>query len=399
MIVMDPTTSTGPLAGVRVIDLTINVLGPVATQILGDMGADVIKIEPPQGDPMRDTGVSRRPGMSALFLNMNRNKRSVVLDLKKPKEMDALLRLVSEADVLVHSMRPGAAQRLGLEYSQLEKRFPRLIFAFAPGYDPNGPFRDKPAYDDVIQGESGIADMVERTTGTPRYLPLVTVDKTSGVFLASAISMALYSRERTGRGQQVQVPMLESMLAFNLIEHLSAGAYGEANGLGYGRALSAGRRPYKTKDGFMCVLAINDDQWRRLLSALGRPDVFDQPKFSTMSQRTQNINDLYDILSVEIAEHDSAELDSILTKADIPHGPMNRLSDLFSNTYLNETSFFQEYDHPTEGRLITTKIPQQFSSTPPSMRYPPPQLGQHTRSVLQEYGFSHSEIEALTEPN
>lgn len=395
MLAMDSNKHTGPLAGVRVIDLTINVLGPVATQILGDMGADVIKVEAPQGDPMRDTGVSRNPGMSALFLNMNRNKRSIVLDLKRPKGMDALFRLVSDADVLVHSMRPQAAKRLGLDYAQLEKRFPRLIFASAPGYDPNGPYRDKPAYDDVIQGESGIADMQYRTTGTPRYLPLVTVDKTCGVFLASAVSMALFSRERTGRGQQIQVPMLESTLAFNLIEHLSSGAYGDADGFGYSRALSAGRRPYKTKDGFMCVLAINDDQWRRLLSALGRPDVFDQPKFSTMSQRTQNISDLYEILSIAIGEHDSAELDSILTKADIPHGPMNRLADLLSNAYLKETSFFQEYDHPTEGRLITTKIPQQFSDTPPSMRLPPPQLGQHTRSVLQEYGFTHSEIEEL----
>lgn len=399
MIAMDSNKQTGPLAGVRVIDLTINVLGPVATQIMGDMGADVIKIEPPQGDPMRDTGAARNPRMSAFFLNMNRNKRSVILDLKKPKGMDALLRLVNDSDVLIHSMRPGAAKRLGLDYAQLEKRFPRLIFASAPGYDPNGPFRDKPAYDDVIQGESGIADMLSRTTGTPRYLPVVAVDKTCGVFLASAISMALFSRERTGRGQHVQVPMLESTLAFNLIEHLSTGAYGEADGLGYSRALSAGRRPYRTKDGFMCVLAINDEQWRRLLSALGRPNVFDDPKFSTMSQRTQNISDLYEILSVAIAEHDSETLDSILTKADIPHGPMNRLADLFSNEYLKETSFFQEYDHPTEGKIITTKIPQQFSGTPPCIRLPPPQLGQHTQSVLQEFGFKPSEIQELVQSN
>jgi hypothetical protein len=218
--------ATGALSGVRVIDLTINVLGPVATQSLGDMGAEVLKIESPQGDPMRETGTGRHPGMSAFYLNMNRNKKSVVLDLKRPEARDALLELVRGADVFVHSMRARAAERLGLGYAALAAINPRLVYATAPGYSPDGPQRDRPAYDDVIQGESGLAGMMETVVGMPRYLPTVAADKLCGVFLASAVGMALYARERTGQGQEVHVPMLETMLSFNLVEHLWDGVFG-----------------------------------------------------------------------------------------------------------------------------------------------------------------------------
>ena len=241
------TTAIGApaFAWVSHVDLTVNVLGPLATQTLGDMGADVIKIEPPQGDPMRDTGPARHAQMSVFYLNMNRNKKSVVLDLKSPAALEALLRLVGDADVLVHSMRTQAAERLGLNYAALAARNPRLVYASAPGYSPDGPYRDRPAYDDVIQGESGLADLVHMATGVPGYLPTGVADKVCGVFLASAIGMALFSRERTGRGQQVQIPMLETMLSFNLVEHLWAGTFGDEGRLGYGRALSPQRKPYK----------------------------------------------------------------------------------------------------------------------------------------------------------
>lgn len=384
--------SGGPLAGVRVLDLTINVLGPLATQILGDMGAEVIKIEPPAGDPMRDTGVSRNPHMSAFFLNINRNKRSVVLDLKQPHGLDALMRMAEDADVLVHSMRPGAAIRLGLDYDKLAQRFPRLIYAYAPGYDPAGPDWDRPAYDDVIQGESGLADMVYQASGKPGYLPTVAADKTCGVYLASAIGMALYSRERSGKGQQVQIPMLESMLSFNLIEHLSGGTFGEADGVGYVRALSPYRRPYETKDGFVCVLAVNDAQWRRLLNGLGRGDVMNQAEYATMAQRTRNINALYAIVAQAIAEHSTADLLPILEQADVPYGPVNKLSELLDNDYLRQTGFFESYEHPSEGHVVTMAVPQRFSDTPASIRLPPPRLGEHTEQVLAEAGFTAEEI-------
>ncbi|HEV7393821.1 MAG TPA: CoA transferase, partial [Burkholderiales bacterium] len=207
---------SGPLNGIRVLDLTINVLGPLATQILGDMGADVIKIEAPDGDPMRHSGFSKNPGMASLFMNTNRNKRSVVLDLKRPAPLEALMRLVETADVLVHSVRPQTAERLGVSYAAVSARNPRIVYAYGPGYRSDGPNRDRPAFDDVIQGESGIAAMIGRNGGEPRYMPMVIADKLCGHVLASAIGMALFSRERTGKGQEVIVPMLETMLSFNL---------------------------------------------------------------------------------------------------------------------------------------------------------------------------------------
>ena len=391
------TPAVGALAGVRVLDLTINVLGPLATQTLGDMGADVIKIEPPQGDPMRDTGPARHPQMSVFYLNMNRNKKSVVLDLKSPAALEALLRLVGDADVLVHSMRTRAAERLGLSYAALAERNPRLVYASAPGYSPDGPYRDRPAYDDVIQGESGLADMVHLATGVPGYLPTVVADKLCGVFLASAIGMALFSRERTGRGQQVQIPMLETMLSFNLVEHLWAGAFGDEGRLGYGRALSLQRRPYATKDGFICLLANSDEQWKRLLAALDRPELAADPRFATMEGRTGNIDALYSIVADQIGLRTTGEWRALLDAADIPNGPMNRLQDLLADPYFKETSFFERYEHPSEGPLITTAIPQRFSQTPGSIRLPPPRLGEHTREVLQAAGYDDAGIARIAQ--
>jgi len=389
------TDPSGPLAGVRVIDLTINALGPIATQVLGDMGAEVIKIEPPQGDPMRDTGPGRHPGMSVFYLNLNRNKKSVVLDLKNPAGLDALLRLTQDADVFVHSMRPRAATRLGLDHATLAARYPRLIHASAPGYDPDGPYRDRPAYDDVIQGESGLAGMMELAAGVPRYLPTVAADKLCGVFLASAIGMALFSRSRTGRGQEVQVPMLESMLSFNLVEHLWTGAFGAGGSLGYPRALSKYRRPHATSDGYICALAVSDAQWQRLFALFGQPELASDARFATMEARTENIDALYATVARHFAARTTAEWRALLDAADLPNGPMNRLQDLPADPYLRETGFFHSYEHPSEGPVITTSIPQRFSATPASIRLPPPLLGQHTREVLQAAGFDESAIERL----
>jgi len=390
-------SAAGALAGVRVLDLTTNVLGPVATQTLGDMGADVIKIEPPQGDPMRDTGPGRHPQMAVYFLNMNRNKKSVVLDLKNSFAQEALFRLIEGADVLVHSMRAQAADRLGLSYGALAERDPRLIFASAPGYSPDGPYRNRPAYDDVIQGESGLAGMVHMATGVPGYLPTVVADKLCGVFLASAIGMALFSRERTGCGQQVQIPMLETMLSFNLVEHLWTGAFGDEGKLGYGRALSPHRRPYATKDGYICLLAVSDEQWKRLLAELDRPELADDPRFATMGERTRNINALYSIVADQIGLRTTGEWRARLDAADIPNGPMNRLQDLPADPYLRETGFFQRYEHPSEGPLITTAIPQRFSQTPGSIRLPPPRLGEHTREILQSAGYDDTDIARIVQ--
>ena len=283
----DGERTGGPLAGVRVIDLSVNVLGPVATQILGDLGADVIKIETPSGDPNRDTGPYRNPGMAAMHMNVNRNKRSVTLNLKQPSAREALMRLVDDADVFVHSMRPAAATRLGVSYKAIAARNPRIIYAFGPGYRQDGPRRDDPAFDDVVQGESGIAALVAQVIGEPRYYPTVIVDKFCGYMLASSIGMALFHRERTGQGQEVQVPMYETILSFNYLDHLWSAAFDPpmGHGVGYVRLLTTHRRPYKTKDGYICVLAVSDDQWRRLFPVLGRPELAEDERFAKTSER------------------------------------------------------------------------------------------------------------------
>jgi crotonobetainyl-CoA:carnitine CoA-transferase CaiB-like acyl-CoA transferase len=277
---------SGPLAGVRVIDLTVAVLGPVATQILGDLGAEVIKIEAPEGDMMRSIGPRRNPDMAAYFLNINRNKKSVVLDLKRPAAQAAVLRLAVTADVLVHNMRPGAAQRCGIGYEAVATANRRIIYASASGYRPDGPNRDRAAFDDIIQGQSGFAALNADSDGSPRYAPMVIGDKICGYVLASMVGMALYAREKTGKGQEVHVPMFDTMAAFNLVDHLWHGVLGEPEkGLGYPRMLTPHRRPYATTDGHVCVLATTDRQWCNLFGALGAPELADDVRFYTIAQR------------------------------------------------------------------------------------------------------------------
>jgi crotonobetainyl-CoA:carnitine CoA-transferase CaiB-like acyl-CoA transferase len=375
-------TQGGPLAGIRVVDLTINVLGPLATQVLGDMGADVVKVEPPAGDPMRQVGPARHAGMSAMFLNLNRNKRSVVLDLKNQQDAATLHRLLASADVFVHSMRPKAIERLGFGY-EVAARQPRLIYAVAPGYNSAGPRRDRPAYDDVIQGESGIADMMAAANGAPGFFPTVMADKYCGMSLASAIGMALFARERSGAGQRVEVPMLESMLAFNLVEHLWGGVFGDEGRLGYPRPLSPHRRPYATQDGHLCVMVQTDEQWRAFFKLCGSSELGADPRFSTLGARTANIAELYALVAERMQSRTTAQWQQDLDAHDIPNAPVARLQEMPLDPYLAETGFLAPYDHPSEGRLLNVAIPHKFSSTPPSFRLPPPRLGEHSQEILQ----------------
>lgn len=387
----------GPLAGLRVVDLTINILGPVCTQILGDMGADIIKVESPEGDQNRSIGPAVEPGMSALYMSMNRNKRSVMLNLKKPEAKEVLRQLVAEADVFVHSMRPGAAARLGIDYKSISAINPRIVYGSAPGYRPDGPYRDRPAYDDVIQGESGIAAMFGRAFGEPRYVPSALADKFCGHILASSISMALYHRERTGEGQEVVVPMLETMTNFNLLDHLWGAQFDPPlAGLGYNRLLMPQRRPFPTSDGHMCIMASNDEQWRRLLIATGLAPLADDPRFAKLVNRAQNIEELYKHLNEQLATRTTAEWDQILFDADIPHAPVRPLDTMASDPYLVETGFFRKYTHPTQGEMLGTVNPVQFSKTPPTWRSHQPVLGEHTQSVLEELGYDEQGIDAIT---
>ncbi len=387
---------SGPLAGIRVIDVTIAVLGPVATQILGDMGAEVIKVETADGDPTRYLDPARHPGMASYFLNVNRNKKSVVLDLTRPAAQAAILRLAATADVFMHNLRPGAATRLGIDYPAISGANPRIVYAWASGYRPDSSSRDRAAFDDVIQGESGLAALNKGADGEPRYVPMVVCDKVCGHVLAGAVGMALFERERSGKGQEVHVPMMETMSAFTLVDHLWHGVFGEPEkGLGYPRMLTPYRRPYATRDGHVCLLATTDRQWRNLFAAIERAELADDPRFSTIAQRTANIDELYTLLAAEMRGRTTEEWQARLDRFDVPNGGVNDLKGLLADPYLRDTGFFQPLDHPSEGKLVTMAIPTSFSRSPGEVRLPPPRLGEHNAEILGEIGYDAREISEI----
>jgi crotonobetainyl-CoA:carnitine CoA-transferase CaiB-like acyl-CoA transferase len=387
---------TGPLAGIRVIDITTVVLGPFCTQTLGDMGADIIKVETIEGDATRHIGPSRTPGMGAYFANLNRNKRSLAIDLKKPAAHEAILRLVETADVFVHNMRIGAAKRLGLDYETLSARNKRLIYACASGFRKGSTMQEFPAYDDLIQGVSGVAALNAGPDGAPRYFPMVMVDKLTGATLASMIGMALFHRERTGEGQEIHLPMMETILSFTLVEHLWHGTLGEPEkGVGYPRMLTPHRRPYPTKDGTISVIAFSDAQWRKLFEVMGVAELIDDPRFSSVEARTRNVDAAYATLAEGLKRRSTEEWLAELRAADIPCGKANSLEDLFTDPYLAETGYFGTYRHPVEGDVVVPAIPARFSRSAPNVHRPWPRLGEHTHEILAEAGFSEAEIKAM----
>ncbi len=386
----------GPLAGVRVLDLTSVLMGPYATQIFADLGADVIKVEGPGGDTTRALPPGPDPTRGGMFLNVNRGKRSLALDLKQPAARDALLKLAETADVFVHSMRAQAIGRLGLDYAALKAANPRIIYANLYGFARDGPYRDYPAYDDIVQSASGLVDLQARLSGgEPTYLATVVADKVAGLTGAYALMAALYAREKSGEGQEIEIPMFETLVSFAMIEHLCGSLFQPPLGPPeYPRVTSEARRPYRTSDGHIGVMIYNDKHWQAFFRAIGDPDWSRDPMFATMRSRTHNIGTVLARLADEMLHRTTAEWLELFRQAEIPAMAIASLTDLLDDPHLIETGFWQARDTDA-GPLRFPGIPTTFMGTPGEIGDPGPVLGAHSRDVLAEAGLDAAAIDRL----
>ena len=377
---------SGPLAGIHVVDLTSVGMGPYATQTLGDMGAEVIKVETAAGDIFRYTTPSVHAGMSAAFVQLNRNKRSIALDLKTADDLDVLKKLIDRADVLVYSIRPQAMRRLGLDYETLKQTNARLIYCGAYGFSEKGPYAGRPAFDDIIQAMSGLADVQGRGAAqAPSYVNAIVADKVSGLTTVNAIAMALYEREQSKQGQAIEVPMFETMVAFNLVEHMAGASFTESTApMGYARILSKLRKPYRTADGYIGLLPYTTEQWRRFFELSGCAAYAREPRFMEPSQRAVNIEEMYEILEKIVAQRTTEYWVTTLQAADVPVTAVQSLEDLLKDPHLQEIGFFQTAVHPTEGVIKMPGMAVQFSRTPGSIRRLAPQLGEHSVEIRGE---------------
>ena len=388
----------GSLEGIRVVDMTTVLMGPAATQVLGDFGADVIKVEPLSGDTSRYVGDARHPGMSAGFLHSNRNKRSIALDLKSPQGRGALLKLVAGADVLIYNVRPDAMARLGLGQDELKAANPRLVICGLTGFAEGGEYSGRPAYDDLIQALSGAsALMAEMGDGEFRYMPVLVADRVTGLAAVNAVLAALLHRERTGRGQTLQVTMFETMVPFVLGEHMAGETFVPALGeMGYRRVLSKSRMAWPTKNGHIAAVIYNDKHWRNFFTAIGEPArLTDDPRLADIGTRTRHIDALYSELRGIFTTRTTSEWLVLLEQADIPAARVHTLRSLLDDPHLKTTGFFRTQAHPSEGVIRTMAPNGNWSETPPAIRRHAPRLGEHTREVLREIGYDAGEIETM----
>jgi len=377
---------SGPLAGIRVIDLTSMVMGPYSTQIMADMGADVIKVEPPEGDNTRFISVGPAPGMSGVFVNVNRGKRSIVLDLRAEADKAALRALVAKADVFIHSMRAKAIAKLGFSYEAVAALNPKIVYTNCYGYGRRGPDRDLPAYDDTIQAECGIPAVQKLLTGEASFVGTIMADKVAGMTALYATMLALFNRERTGEGQEVEVSMFETMAAFMLVEHANGAMFNPPLGPAhYHRAVAPNRKPYKTKDGYIAALVYNDKHWSLFVDAVKPAWASDE--LATLAQRAKQIDRVYGLLGQTFLERTTQEWLDLLRKLGIPAAPLRTTDELFDNPHLNAVGFFETVDTP-QGKVRFPGVPTWFSRTPGRVAGPTPTLGEHTQEVLKELGLA-----------
>lgn len=391
--------SLGPLEGVKILDLTSVVLGPFATHILASLGAEVIKVETKDGDTMRHVGPMKNAGMGHIFLHANAGKKSVVLDLKSPDGLEALLALTSTSDVLISNVRPAAMARLGLDYESVKKRSPKIIYVSCCGFDQDGPYASKPAYDDLIQGAAGVPWLMKQYGASePCYAPVTLADRVTGLHTVYAVTAALYEREKTGAGQSVVVPMFEALTQFVLGDHMAGLTYDPPVGdAGYARLLTPHRKPYKTLNGYLCVLIYNDKHWQSFFNSVDEARALKtDPRFMTHTARADNIDAVYAEVSRLMQMRTTTEWQEILQQCDIPNMPINSPEDLIRDPQHVATGFFKESEHPTEGKIRTTGNPTKWSNHPNlASPIPAPTLGQHTREVLSSLGYSEEMIEKM----
>ena len=387
------------LEGIRVLDLTTVIFGPYASQVLADYGAEVIKLESFTGDSTRYTGPAQEQGMSAMFLSVNRNKKSIAVDLKTSEGIAIIKDLLKTCDVFMHNIRPQKIAKIGLSYEDVKALNPALIYAGLYGFGSDGPYAGRPAYDDIIQGLSGVPDLILKQSGTPRYMPTIAADKSCALIAAHAILAALFQRTRTQQGQFIEIPMFESMVSFTLLEHYYDQHLVDMEPLkqGYARVLSEHRKPYTTSDGYLCVMPYTDKHWQTLFKATGNPDLADDPRFSNIAERTRHINELYDIVGKIMLTRTTQEWLAFFEEHDIPNAAMNTLASIGDDPHLQTVGFFQDLEDGSGNyRFLSNPVSMEQSKVDVQM---PPRLGEHTQEILQGLGISSETLNSLYSNN